>query len=628
MKKIKVLFLALFTLAITLAASACGLSDKIKEWQCEKHDYGGAATKVLKEATCTQEGEEVWTCRLCGKEEKKAVDKLAHDYDEGVVTKEATCAEKGEKRVTCGSCGETKLTEVAKLPHNRVDVEGKSATCTEDGYLAYAYCADCNVVIVPKVGVPTPGHKEVVDAYVAPTCTEEGLSAGKHCAVCGEETKEQVAIPATGHRVVVDDAVVETCTTDGLTQGSHCSVCNYVIDEQVVIKALGHVLGEDKTCDVCGYHEHTLVEIPEVAATCTAEGSAGGKKCSECLLVVEVPGVIPMLGHTFGEDWTCTTCGAEHNHEVVELALVAPTCTEDGLTTGSKCGVCGKSILAQQVIPAKGHVEVEVPAVAATCTEDGSTAGKKCSRCNEISEGLEVVPATGHTYNDFMECTVCAAEYVTPGLLYELNEDGTGAVIVGCNPSVLLGQSELAIVTPRAALGKPVTAIASEAFADMDKDGYKLMKLVLRGGDSVDTPLTIGNAAFFDNDYLETIVMTGVVVFDYAVVNGVKEQAQFGFCDKLTEIVLDGRNGAGDCYWGYEDGVEDECGPWYGAGYINFSSPTVRVRVVGDLPKISYNFFRGFNEGELEIVLDRNAAQNAEILAWWKNYKAYFKYAA
>ena len=45
---------------------------------------------------------------------------------------------------------------------------------------------------------------------------------------------------------------------------------------------------------------------------------------------------------------------------------------------------------------------------AATCTETGLTAGSKCSVCGEVLTAQEVVPALGHDFKDG-KCTRCGA---------------------------------------------------------------------------------------------------------------------------------------------------------------------------------------------------------------------------
>ena len=83
----------------------------------------------------------------------------------------------------------------------------KSVTCTEDGNIAYWYCADCDKYFSDK------------DGYAVITL-------------------EDAIIESTGHTVVVDPAKEPTKTETGLTEGSHCSVCKEVIVAQEVLPVL------------------------------------------------------------------------------------------------------------------------------------------------------------------------------------------------------------------------------------------------------------------------------------------------------------------------------------------------------------------------------------------------------
>ena len=75
--------------------------------------------------------------------------------------------------------------------------------------------------------------------------------------------------------------------------------------------------------------------------------------------------------------------GARAAHTPETVPAKAATCTENGLTDGEKCSVCGNILTAQSAIPAKGHS----PGKAATCTT-----AQRCIVCGET-----LVKAKGHT---------------------------------------------------------------------------------------------------------------------------------------------------------------------------------------------------------------------------------------
>ena len=86
-------------------------------------------------------------------------------------------------------------------------------------------------------------------------------------------------------------------------------------------------------------------------------------------------------------------------HKAEKMAGKAASCTEDGLTEGSKCSVCGEVLKKQEVIKATGHKAEKMAGKAASCTEDGITEGSKCSVCGEILKKQEVIKATGHKWS-------------------------------------------------------------------------------------------------------------------------------------------------------------------------------------------------------------------------------------
>lgn len=84
-----------------------------------------------------------------------------------------------------------------------------------------------------------------------------------------------------------------------------------------------------------------------------------------------------------------------HVHTPETVAGKAATCTEKGLTEGSKCSECGEVIQAQTEIAALGH---KWSAVYAT---DADSHWQTCDRCDQTQGNAE------HTYNENSVCTTC-----------------------------------------------------------------------------------------------------------------------------------------------------------------------------------------------------------------------------
>ncbi len=164
-------------------------------------------------------------------------------------------------------------------------------------------------------------------------------------------------------------------------------------------------------------HKHDWVVTSEKAATCTEAGNKTWT-CRDCKQTYTE--TVPALGHSWDggsvttaatctaegvKTYTCTRCKATKTeaisktaHTPVTVTGKAATCTEAGLTDGSKCSVCGAVITAQQSIPAKGHTPTAVAGKAATCTEAGLTDGQKCSVCGAVLKAQQSIAAKGHDW--------------------------------------------------------------------------------------------------------------------------------------------------------------------------------------------------------------------------------------
>ena len=142
--------------------------------------------------------------------------------------------------------------------------------------------------------------------------------------------------------------------------------------------------------------KHVAKTVPGKAATCTEDGLTDGSVCSVCGEILKAQEKINALGHKY------------------VAKVTAATCTEGGYTTYT-CSVCGDTYVGDKTA-ALGHDWVIKPAVAPTCTETGLTEGKSCARCGLVETEQKVVPALGHTeVIDAGKAATCTEDGLTEG---------------------------------------------------------------------------------------------------------------------------------------------------------------------------------------------------------------------
>ena len=153
--------------------------------------------------------------------------------------------------------------------------------------------------------------------------------------------------------------------------------------------------------DTCKHENMEAHEATE--ATCTQTGNSAYWSCPDCgKLFADETGTeelsalpeIAKKAHEWEEAYKndekghwhkCKNCDAlSSSEEHTKVAIgeeKAATCTEDGVTAGEKCSVCGYVIEPQQTVSKLQHKLSYTEEKAATCTAAGNIAYWYCERC-------------------------------------------------------------------------------------------------------------------------------------------------------------------------------------------------------------------------------------------------------
>ena len=233
-----------------------------------------------------------------------------------------------------------------------------------------------------------------------------------------------------------------------------------------------------------------------------------------------------------------TVAKTDIHTEVVDQVLEA-TCTSTGLTEGKHCGVCGTTLVAQNITSMLEHSYSSI-VTAPTCTERGYTSYTCGCGDSYISD---YVDESGHSFGNWetvkeattieeglQERTCQCGEKETQaidkkiqgseGLTYKLNDDGKGYSVTGIGTCT---DSEIIIANVYNNL--PVTSIGASAFR-----GRTSIKSIM----IPDSITNIGQRAFYECSSLENVIIGSDVT-------SIGERS-FWHCTSLICIKIDSNN--------------------------------------------------------------------------------------
>ncbi len=227
------------------------------EPEYKEHSMGDYV--VVKESTCTEEGEAKANCiRGCDYFETKKIKLKKHQYVSSVV--EPTCTDMGYTMYTC-SCGDSYFDNIVKASEHKLSdyYIVTKAKCTGEGK-ERADCTECTYYYERTVSAK--GHDYKKSSVIKPTCTSDGYSIYK-CS-CGAEIKSGITAKlehSYESSFTVDKKA--TCKSVG-SKSRHCKRCNAKTDVQSIKKishSYSYVISKatlkkngskKKTCSMCG----------------------------------------------------------------------------------------------------------------------------------------------------------------------------------------------------------------------------------------------------------------------------------------------------------------------------------------------------------------------------------------
>lgn len=154
------------------------------------------------------------------------------------VIKEATCTEEGKVEKTCETCGYTWTETTPKTEHHYVTTTQKVDTCEENSEYTVEKCSECGDVKSTSKKLYYSAHDfQFTSHKKEPTCTEKGEDLYT-CTICNETETREVA--ATGHDTELVNVKEPTCTDFGYTGDEVCKKCNQVVKSGKKIEPNGH----------------------------------------------------------------------------------------------------------------------------------------------------------------------------------------------------------------------------------------------------------------------------------------------------------------------------------------------------------------------------------------------------
>ena len=317
-------------------------------------------------------------------------------------------------KVSLSFCLDCKHMLIETVAHNLETVDGKDATCYEDGYTAGKKCSECDYLAEGStvISKETVAHTEKTYfiAYEEDNkspCTHGGFLV-TICEVCRDagysEILERIDVAPLGHQSTkwyfAQESDKPTTDKAGVLTAAICDECG-MSNVTTTIPALNDV----------DYEKTTTVEKEQCTDTETYNYKLTKGEQEFNFTVVTLPGNHKITDTVVFEDAKVY----DFDEEIFKtFGNADKTCAPAGFEVYFECVECGEAIKTRARLPHQNAVEAAgendpIVSVPATCTEVGYYTDYTC-KC-----GTQIVYSDNNVYgfNDLLEIPALGPEFVS-----------------------------------------------------------------------------------------------------------------------------------------------------------------------------------------------------------------------
>jgi len=192
----------LVAITVSILTSACFLTNP----KACAHSYEGQVTLA---STCTDQGNETFTCRKCSHSYMAMTAVCDHSYGEPLVLIPSDCATQGTQQLTCADCGHVTTVQLPLAPdaHDLHTVTETKPACGIPGK-SKTTCTRCS--FTEYKDIPALEHSYELTERVEPNCSHSGKEIYT-CKLCDHQVKKR--LPRNGqHNWQRVDRYVTTCS--------------------------------------------------------------------------------------------------------------------------------------------------------------------------------------------------------------------------------------------------------------------------------------------------------------------------------------------------------------------------------------------------------------------------------